>query len=272
MAQTFLKVAEAHVALAASMVKEEEAALPRITARYKRWKSEHARIEGLAKKEVLNQAVLEETRNQYEGAKGELGEIDAKIMKAKAAHLESIAKQDKAEADFKLAEAHIQVAREQENVSKSMLDYKDIRAPFDGVITERLHHTGRFVTPPSGAAKIDPLFTIVRMDIMRTFIDVPEADAAFIRNGDKARVRVRALDNHEFPGTVTRTAWVLDQSTRTLASRSTCPTPRVNCGPDNTLTATFPSSTRATMARECGPCRTASHPERRRRQFHFPHR
>ena len=69
-----------------------------------------------------------------------------------------------------------------------MLDYKDIKAPFDGVITERLHHTGRFVTPPSGAAKIDPLFTIVRMDIMRIFIDVPEADAAFVRKGDKARV------------------------------------------------------------------------------------
>jgi HlyD family secretion protein len=225
-AETFLKVAEAHVVLAASMVKEEEAALPRFTAKYDRWKSELARIERLAKKEVLDRAVLEETLNQYEGAKGEVGEIDARIKKARAAHLESIAKRDKAEADLKLADVRVQVAREHENVSKAMLDYKDIRAPFDGVITERLHHTGRFVTPPSGAAKIDPLFTIVRMDIMRIFIDVPEADTPFVRKGDKARVRIVALDNREFPGTVTRTSWVLDQSTRTLRVEVDLPNPK----------------------------------------------
>ena len=49
-------------------------------------------------------------RNQYEGAKGEVGEIDARIKKAKAAHLESIAKRDKAVADLKLAEVRVEHA------------------------------------------------------------------------------------------------------------------------------------------------------------------
>lgn len=172
----------------------------------------------LARRQQAAQSALEKWRVASADLvrKGELGEIDAKIMKAKAAHLESIAKREKADADLHLAEARVGVAREQENVSKSMLDYKDIKAPLYGVITERFHHTGRFVTPPAGTAKIDPLFTIVRMDTMRIMIDVPEGDAMFIRTGDKSLVRVKSLENKKFSGTVTRTSWVLDQATRTL--------------------------------------------------------
>jgi HlyD family secretion protein len=239
-AVTFLKVADAHVELAASVVKEEESVLPRIKARYDRWKSEHARIEQLAKKSVLDQAVLEETLNQYKAAEGEVGEVNAKIKKAMAAHLESIAKRAKAEADVKLAEVRVQVAREHENVSKSLLDYKDIKAPFDGMITQRIHHTGRFVTPPSGAAKIDPLFTIVRMDVMRIMIDVPEADSPFIRKGEKAHVRIPALDNREFPGTVTRTSWVLDQTNRTLRVEIDLPNPKGELRPGHYAYGSIP--------------------------------
>ena len=65
-----------------------------------------------------------------------------------------------------------------------------------------------------GAGK--PLFTVVRTDPVRVFIDLPEMDAALADAGDRAVVRVQAVPGREFVGTVTRTAWALDNATRTL--------------------------------------------------------
>jgi Cu(I)/Ag(I) efflux system membrane fusion protein len=48
------------------------------------------------------------------------------------------------------------------------------------------------------------------------FVDVPEADAAWVKNDAKADVWVQALRGRVFPGSVTRTAWALDARSRSL--------------------------------------------------------
>ena len=53
-------------------------------------------------------------------------------------------------------------------------------------------------------------------DTVRVVVYVPEADADLVRTGNLASIRVQALDNRSFEGPVTRTASLLDESTRTL--------------------------------------------------------
>ena len=45
---------------------------------------------------------------------------------------------------------------------------------------------------------------------------VPEAEAAWVRKGSKAKIKVQALQGQEFDGDVVRTANSLDPTTRTL--------------------------------------------------------
>jgi len=56
----------------------------------------------------------------------------------------------------------------------------------------------------------------VRTDLVRIFVDVPESDAPFVRDGGTAQVRVQALWDREFSGRVARSSWLLDNQTRTL--------------------------------------------------------
>jgi membrane fusion protein (multidrug efflux system) len=71
------------------------------------------------------------------------------------------------------------------------------------------------------------LYVVERTDIVRIFISVPETDAAWVRIGTPATVRVQALAGQEFKGTVTRTAWSLNQVTRTLRTEVDLPNPEI---------------------------------------------
>lgn len=88
------------------------------------------------------------------------------------------------------------------------------------MISRRGTDTGAYVQPPASsstsASSPSPLFEVVRTDLMRIFVDVPESDAPFVRDGGTAQVRVQALRDREFSGRVARSSWLLDNQTRTL--------------------------------------------------------
>ena len=60
------------------------------------------------------------------------------------------------------------------------------------------------------------LYVVEQTDMVRIFVSVPEADADWLHDGTPAKVRIQALQGQEFKGKVTRTAWSLNQTTRTL--------------------------------------------------------
>ncbi len=71
----------------------------------------------------------------------------------------------------------------------------EITAPFDGVVTARHVHTGHFLQPSNSGTtskSAEPLFMMMRTDIMRCTVEVPELDAGLIKKGDMARVRFQA--------------------------------------------------------------------------------
>ncbi len=89
--------------------------------------------------------------------------------------------------------------------------YQKVKAPFAGVITTRNVDVGALVN--EGATL---LFRIAQTDWLRTYINVPQADANSIHTGMKAGISLPDIPTRVFPGTVTRTANSLDPSSRTL--------------------------------------------------------
>ena len=60
------------------------------------------------------------------------------------------------------------------------------------------------------------LYTIVRDDIVRIVVSVPEMYATEVDAGDRALIRLQAGAGKGFEGAVTRTSWALDAKSRTL--------------------------------------------------------
>jgi RND family efflux transporter MFP subunit len=93
---------------------------------------------------------------------------------------------------------------------KQMQDFETVRAPFDGIITLRNVDSGTLVTAGNTL-----LFRIAQINILRTYLNVPQANSASIHAGQKAALRVSSLSG-VFEGTVARTANSLDPASRTL--------------------------------------------------------
>jgi len=129
--------------------------------------------------------------------------------------MEAQAKVHQAEADRGAAGARLQVAQADLAKASTMLGYATIKAPFDGVVTERLVDTGHFVQPTTGNSS-KPLFVVSRTDKVRVFMDVPELEAAMVNVGDAVTLRVQALPGKELQAVVTRTGWSLDNANHSL--------------------------------------------------------
>jgi RND family efflux transporter MFP subunit len=89
--------------------------------------------------------------------------------------------------------------------------YQTVRAPFDGVITLRNVDTGALVNEGSTL-----LFRVAQSGTLRTYINLPQADAESVRVGQHAIISIAELPGRKFDGVVTRTSNSLDPATRTL--------------------------------------------------------
>src|SRR6185295_15368729 len=82
-----------------------------------------------------------------------------------------------------------------------LLAYQTVRAPFAGVITLRNVEAGALVTEGSTL-----LFRIAQTDRLRTYVNVPQADAESVRPGQTATLTIPDFRGKKFTGTLTRTA------------------------------------------------------------------
>jgi RND family efflux transporter MFP subunit len=94
---------------------------------------------------------------------------------------------------------------------QNMQSYRVVRAPFDGVITQRNVDVGALVNAGNTL-----LYRVAQTGTLRTYVNVPQASANSIHTGQTATLTVSNLPARTFTGSVARTANSLDPSTRTL--------------------------------------------------------
>ena len=96
-----------------------------------------------------------------------------------------------------------------------------LRAPIDGVITERNINPGMQVRPDLA----NPLYVISDLSHVWVSMDVFEKDLSILRVGKKVLVRVPAYAGQNFPGTVDYIGRTVDETSRTIKVRCTVPNP-----------------------------------------------
>lgn len=87
------------------------------------------------------------------------------------------------------------------DMQKSMMEYLNVRAPFDGVITERNVHPGALV---SATVKDKPMLQLKQTAHLRLQVDVPEALAAQMHEGDQISYFTSAFPGRKSFGIISR--------------------------------------------------------------------
>ncbi len=89
--------------------------------------------------------------------------------------------------------------------------YRQVKAPFAGVITQRNVDVGALVNTGNTL-----LFRIAQIGTLRIFVNVPQTNADAIKPGQGAHLKVSNLPGRVFAGKVARTANALDPTSRTM--------------------------------------------------------
>jgi len=118
------------------------------------------------------------------------------------------------------AKAKADVARAGVQRIETLLDYAKITAPFAGVITKRWADRGALIpaATSSSAAKSAAVVTLMDFSTVRVDVAVPDTEAPLVKKDLPVKVTVDELPGRNFDGTITRFAYALDESTKTMAT------------------------------------------------------
>lgn len=118
---------------------------------------------------------------------------------------------EQAKAKFLGDSASLSAVKAEVAATAQLSGYREIRAPFDGVITNRMVSPGALV----GSGK-EPLLQLSREDKLRLVVAVPSKHANALPLSTKASFTVNSDPGKEFPVSLSRSSKVLDPKLRSL--------------------------------------------------------
>ncbi|MBS5797101.1 MAG: efflux RND transporter periplasmic adaptor subunit [Dysgonomonas mossii] len=83
--------------------------------------------------------------------------------------------------------AKVQIARQQMNEVNAMLSYTNIRAPFSGVVTQKMVDEGSMANPGM------PILTIEQNGELQVIASIPENYIQYVKVGDVAKMELKSL-------------------------------------------------------------------------------
>ncbi len=122
---------------------------------------------------------------------------------------------ESAQNEFLSAQASVKTEDANVAAFKAMTDYMNIRAPFDGIITQRNVHPGAFIGPNSQYK--EPVLILKQVNKLRLIANVPETYANKIDLKSDVIFIINAIPNKEFKGKISRSAKSVNNQTRSEA-------------------------------------------------------
>jgi RND family efflux transporter MFP subunit len=156
----------------------------------------------------------------------ETPDLDKQVADAKAAYwLQSVT--DKREQ--LLVRQGVIAQQEADTANASMLEaratyeqllaeqsYKEITAPFDGIVTARYVDPGALIPQATTTANGVPIVAVASVSPLRVYAEVPQNLALWVKNGDPVTITSYEREGKNFEGTILRHPEALDTASRTM--------------------------------------------------------
>jgi len=177
-----------------------------------------AKVEG-----VVREILVEEGTDVREGQvlarldgdllRLELNESEARLNKLRRDYERNVNLKEKgliSSGDFDKIRYEMEALEASYNLARLELDYTQIRAPIDGVVSERYIKIGNTI------AEGDPVFRVTSFDPLVAYLHVPERQYGNIRADQPAGIEIDALPGQRIMATVTRVSPIVDPDTGTF--------------------------------------------------------
>ena len=112
--------------------------------------------------------------------------------------------------DFDKIKYEMEALQASFNLAKLELDYTQIRAPIDGVVSQRFVKRGNTISTG------EPVFRVTSFDPLVVYLHVPEREYRNIASDQLVRIDIDALQGHRIIASVTRVSPIVDPQTGTF--------------------------------------------------------
>jgi RND family efflux transporter MFP subunit len=138
------------------------------------------RWEQMRQRDVVSQQELDERRSAYTQLEASLAASDAEVKRL-----------------------------------QNLVSFKQVLAPFDGLVTRRNVDVGDLIVPGDGNSS-KALFVMSQTTPLRIYINVPQSYANTVKVGQSVAISQPELQEKIFHGKIERSAGAIDTSTRTM--------------------------------------------------------
>ncbi|HUQ50319.1 MAG TPA: efflux RND transporter periplasmic adaptor subunit [Terriglobales bacterium] len=173
---------------AEAAVRTAQADYNRAKADAERMKQDFDRAEGLFKSQLISRADYDSRKAAHEVAVAQVAQAQARVAQAKA-------QQDSASG--RVAQARATLTRASDQLSKTTY-----LAPFEGVVTNLPVREGESVVVGIQNSPGSTLMTIADMSVITAEVKVDETDIVNVKIGQPAEVKIDAIPDKTFKGTV----------------------------------------------------------------------
>jgi len=143
---------------------------------------------------------------------------EAELERATAEYQVTLNRYQDALQDVRERQALLAQRRAESDIARQQVTDTSLRAPFDGVVQERLVNVGQFLTAGT------PVITLVRVNPLRLRLEVPERQSHLVRTNQEVRVTFEG--NPQVHGArIVRVSPALNERTRSLAVEAELPNP-----------------------------------------------
>ena len=156
-------------------------------------------------------ALAESTLKRYQALFEKKSVSPQEFDEVKSRQQAAVARRDMAKAGQAQSQAALTQAR-------TSLDYTRMRAPFDGVVTEKKADSGTLASPGM------PIFTVEDVRRYRLEATVNESDLQYVKTGQQVPVVIDALSNSALKGRVVQIVPAADSASRTFLVKIELPT------------------------------------------------
>jgi RND family efflux transporter MFP subunit len=128
---------------------------------------------------------------------------------------------------------------------KQLESFKRIVAPFAGVVTQRNVDVGDLIDAGSGASRA--LFAMAQSDPLRVYVQLPQAYAQNVKQGQDVIVTQAELPGQQFHGSIAHISGAIDVPTRSLQIEVRLPNPDSKLRPGAYVQVSLPAAVRAPL-------------------------
>ena len=216
--------AEAEFKSAQAAVVEAESDLDRLKASRVLSEKQLERVTELYSRNAISRQDVDEHQHMLESSMAAERTGKAAIEKFKVQAAAARTKVDQARTEVVVAKSAEKLAAAKLERIRILAGYMQIRAPFDGIVARRNFHPGDFIRSAVNGNQ-EPLLRVIRTDMMRVVVKVPDLDVPLLGVGDKTKIAIDALKGREFKGAISRIGHTEDTASRTMLAEIDLPNP-----------------------------------------------